>query len=58
MWPCDDAVPCDDWFVTSLTVQRGGADHTAFDAGCGSKPTLAAQAIELVRQAVGKDACG
>jgi hypothetical protein len=57
MWPCDEEIPCDDSFVTSLTVQRGRTINTVVDNGCDSKPTLAAQAIELVMQAVGKNAC-
>jgi len=56
-WSCEQGVTCRDSFITSLTVQRGSADHTVVDSGCSLKPTLAAQAIELVRQVVGKNAC-
>lgn len=57
MWPCSEAVRCDDSFITTLTVHRGRADNTVVDTGCSSKPTLATQAIDLVMQAVGKNAC-
>ena len=58
MWSCDEEVGCTDSFITSLTVQRGRAINTVVDTGCDStQPPLAAQAIELVMQAVGKNAC-
>lgn len=57
MWSCDEEIHCDDSFVTSLTVQRGRADHTVVDSGCSSRSKLAAQAIELVMKVVGKNAC-
>ncbi len=57
LWACDDGIRCDDSFITSLTVQRGRTINTVFDDGCSSEPTLAAQAIDLVMQAVGKNAC-
>jgi hypothetical protein len=57
MWPCEDEVGCYDSYITSLTVQRGPARNTIVDTGCSSEKTLAAQAIELVMQAVGKNAC-
>ena len=57
-WSCNEEVRCFDSFMTSLTVQRGGVINTVFDPGCdSSQPNLAAQAIELVMQAVGKNAC-
>ena len=56
-WPCDEAVSCSDSFITSLTVHRGGAEHTVVDPGCDSTETLDARAIELVMKAVGKNAC-
>lgn len=57
MWSCERKDGCADAFITSLTVQRGRAKNTVIDMGCSLKPTLAAQAIELVMQAVGKNAC-
>jgi hypothetical protein len=56
-WPCDEGVECDDSVIKSLTVFRGGAAHTVVDSGCDSKPTLAAQAVDLVMKTVGKNAC-
>ena len=57
-WSCEEEGSCSDSFFTSLTVQRGRAINTVVDTGCDStKPTLAVQAIELVMQAVGKNAC-
>lgn len=56
-WSCDEGVNCTDSFITSLTLRRGSTDHTVVDSGCSLKPTLAAQAIELVRQVVGKNPC-
>jgi hypothetical protein len=55
MWPCDDEARCDDSFITSLTLQHGGAEHTVVHAGCDSN--VAAKAIELVMKTVGKNAC-
>ena len=55
-WSCDQAVPCTDSFITSLTVQRGRADNTVRDSGCDSNPT-AARAIDLVMHAIGRNAC-
>ncbi|NVB85222.1 MAG: hypothetical protein HOV81_43050 [Kofleriaceae bacterium] len=57
MWPCDQKVRCYDSFITSLTVRRGRAANTVVDTDCDSEPALAAQAIELVTKAVGKNAC-
>lgn len=56
-WPCHEFGSCSDSFITSLTVHRGGADHTVVDPGCDSSETLDARAIELVMKAVGKNAC-
>src|SRR3569623_221733 len=57
-WSCEAHGSCSDSFITSLTVQRRRAINTVVDTGCDStKPTLAVQAIELVMQAVGKNAC-
>jgi hypothetical protein len=56
-WRCSEDAVCDDSITTSLTVRRGGTDHTVVETGCESKPTLAAQAIELVMKTVGKNAC-
>lgn len=71
-WSCDDASACDDFVDVSLTVRRPragldhsarvahrGAAHTVVDTGCGPgpSPSLATQAIELVMQGVGKNAC-
>lgn len=57
-WSCNEEVRCSDSFVTSLTVQRGHAINTVFDSGCDSeKPSLAAQAIDLVLQVVGTNPC-
>jgi hypothetical protein len=57
-WSCDEERGCTDSFIRSLTVQRGRAINTVVDTGCDStKPPLVAQAIELVMQAVGKNAC-
>ncbi|NVB85223.1 MAG: hypothetical protein HOV81_43055 [Kofleriaceae bacterium] len=57
MWPCKVEVRCYDSFITSITVRRGRAANTLVDTGCSSEPTFAAQAIELVTKAVGKNAC-
>jgi len=46
LWSCDEEVPCDDSFITSLTAQRGRTINTVVDTGCDwTNPPLAAQAI-------------
>jgi hypothetical protein len=56
-WSCDDGASCHDTFITSLTLQRGRARNTIVDTGCSWEKTLDTQAIELVMQAVGTNAC-
>jgi hypothetical protein len=53
---CHDTSRCADAFFTSLTVRRGRANHTLVAADC-SDTAFAAEAIELVRKAVGKHGC-
>jgi hypothetical protein len=56
-WPCSQEVPCNDAFITSLTVHRGRHHNTVRDSSCNSNPTDISRAIELVMHTVGKNAC-
>ena len=55
-WSCSPEVRCTDAFITSLTVRHGAASNTVVVSSC-EPPGKLADAVELVRQTLGKNPC-